>query len=194
MTSSLTLRFAAYESALIWLADPLAAQDLPLAPAPVLAADLEPVVTVGGFSFAADQRLVNGTTHRIELALPALQDWRERPDLATLAAPGEYTAAFTLADLDPARRYFLQFDRICDRADIVLNGQALDPLLVPPWRCEITGLLVEGANTLKITVTPTLRNRLVGYGNAGSKDYRQYKGGATMPSGLIGAVTVCALR
>ncbi|MBM4457569.1 MAG: hypothetical protein FJ011_07385 [Chloroflexi bacterium] len=194
MTPRLTLCFAPYESKLIWLADPAAAQDLPLAPAPIMAADLAPVLTVDGFSFAADQHLANGTSHRIELSLPALKDWRDLPELATLAAAGEYTAAFTLAGLDPAQRYFLQFDRVCDRADIVLNGQALDPLLLPPWRCEITGLLRAGENTLKIVVTPTLRNRLVGYANAGSRDYRQYKGGATMPSGLIGAVTVCALR
>jgi hypothetical protein len=190
----LSLRFAPYESKTIWLADPAAAQDLPLAPEPVMGADLEPVVTVDGFSLAADQRLANGASRRIELALPGLKDWREIPELATLGDPGEYTASFTLVAPDPARRYFLQLARVCDRADIVLNGHALDPLLLPPWRCEVTGLLVEGKNTLKIAVTPTLRNRLVGYANAGNKDYRQYKGQPAMPSGLIGAVTVCTLR
>ena len=53
---------------------------------------------------------------------------------------------------------------------------------------------MAGQNTLKIVVTPTLRNRLVGYANAGSRDYRQYKKQPTMPSGLIGDVTVCVLR
>ncbi len=156
--------------------------------------DLEPVAAVSDFAFVADQRLVNGTSRRIELKLLALKDWREVPELAALGDPGEYAASFTLAKLDPARRYFLQFDRVCDRADVVVNGHVLAPLLVPPWRCEITGLLVEGQNTMKIVVTPTLRNRLVGYANAGSRDYRQYKKQPTMPSGLIGDVTVCALR
>ena len=114
--------------------------------------------------------------------------------MAALGDPGEYAASFTLAKLDPARRYFLQFDRVCDRADVVVNGHALAPLLVPPWRCEISDLLVEGRNALKIVVTPTLRNRLVGYANAGNRDYRQYKKQPTMPAGLIGDVTVCVLR
>lgn len=187
----LTLHFAAYESQLIWLADPAAAAELPLAPPPVMAADLAPFAAVSDFAFTAEQRLVNGTRRRIELHLPTLQDWRAIPELATLGDPGEYSATFTLADFDPGQRYFLQFDRVCDYADIELNGHALEPLFVPPWRREVTGLLVEGRNTLKITVTPTLRNRLVGYANAGSKDYRQYKGQPLMPAGLIGAVTLC---
>jgi hypothetical protein len=190
----LALRFAPYESKLIWLADGAVAQEFPLAPEPVMGADLEPVVAVEGFSFAADQRLLNGASKRIEIKLPGLKDWRQLPELAALGDPGEYTATFTLAAPDPERRYFLQLDRVCDRADIVLNGQALDPLLVPPWRCEITGLLVAGENTLKITVTPTVRNRLVGYANARNRDYQQYKGQPLMPAGLIGAVTVCATR
>jgi hypothetical protein len=37
-------------------------------------------------------------------------------------------------------------------------------------------------------------DRLVGYANAGSRDCRQYKKQPTMPSGLIGDVTVCILR
>ncbi len=116
------------------------------------------------------------------------------PELASLGDPGTYRATFTMGPLEAGRRYFLQLDRVCDRADIMLNGRPLAPLLVLPWRLEITGLLREGANTLSITVTPTLRNQLVGYAETGSKDHRQYKGGVKMPSGLIGAVQVCALR
>ena len=190
----LSLRFTPFESKMILVADPAAAQELEDAPEPVMRTDLEPVTTVSGFTFAADQRLVNGTSRRIELKLTALKDWREIPELAALGDPGEYAASFALAKLDPARRYFLQFDRVCDRADVAVNGHALAPLLVPPWRCEITGLLVEGLNALKVVVTPTLRNRLVGYANAGSRDYRQYKKQPTMPSGLIGDVAVCVLR
>ncbi len=192
----LVLRLAGYESVMVMLADPASLQDVEAAPEPVMQADLEPVVAArrGDFAFAADQRLVNGAARRIELKMAELKDWREIPELATLGDPGEYSATFTLAQVQPGRRYFLQIDRVCDRADIVVNGHALDPLLVMPWRHEITGLLVEGQNTLRITVTPTMRNRLVGYANAGSEDYRQYKKQPLMPSGLIGAVTVCALR
>ncbi len=190
----LTLRLAGYESAVVMLADAAAAAGLPAAAPAVLAADLEPVAAVHGFAFSADQRLVNGTHRRIELELAELHDWRAVPELANLGDPGAYRTTFTLGPVETSRRYFLQFDRVCDRADIVLNGQALAPLLVPPWRCEVTGLLRAGENTLTITVTPTLRNQLVGYADAGSKDHRQYKGGVKMPSGLIGAVQVCALR
>jgi hypothetical protein len=190
----LTMRFAGYESKMIMLADRADIQDLEAAPEPILQADLEPVATVRDFAFATDHRLVNATSRRIELTLSGLKDWRKIPELATLGDPGEYIASFKLAKLDSARRYFLQLDRVCDRADVMVNGHALAPLFVPPWRCEITGLLIEGQNALRIVVTPTLRNRLVGYANAGSSDYRQYKKQPTMPSGLMGDVTVCVLR
>lgn len=190
----LTLAFAGYESKMILLTEPAAVQDLPAAPTPVMCEDLEPVVRLGTFSFAADQRLLNGTSRRIEMQLDVLRDWREIPQLAGLSDPGEYSATFALDKVDPGRRYFLQFERVCDRADITLNGHALPPLLVMPWRCEISALVREGKNWLQVTVTPTLRNRLVAYANAGSKDHRQYKRQPTMPSGLIGGVMVAATR
>jgi hypothetical protein len=171
----LNVRLAGYESALVMLADPAAAAGLGPAVEPVILANLEPVLKLADFAFTADQRLVNGTSRHIELERIALRDWREIPELAALSDPGKYTTTFRLSTVDRARRYFLQFDRVCDHADVTLNGQALDPLFVMPWRREITGLLHEGANTLQITVTPTLRNQLVGYANAGNKDYRQYK-------------------
>ncbi len=190
----LALRLAGYESAVVMLADAATAAGLSHAAPVVLQADLEPVVTVGGLAFSADQRLPNGTQRLIELELTELRDWRDVPELANLGDPGTYRATFTLGSVAAGRRYFLQLERVCDRADIILNGQALAPLFVPPWRREITGLLHEGENTLTITVTPTVRNQLVGYGDGGSKDHAQYKGGVRMPSGLIGAVQVCALR
>jgi len=190
----LTLDFAGYESKMILLTDPLAVQDLPTAPAPVMREDLEPIVRLGNFSFAADQRLLNGASQRIEMQLAALRDWREIPQLAALSDPGEYSATFALDKVDLGRRYFLQFERVCDRADVILNGHALPPLLVMPWRCEISAVLREGENWLQVTVTPTLRNRLVAYAHAGSKDHRQYKRQPTMPSGLIGGVMVAATR
>lgn len=189
----LTVRLAGYESVMIMLAEPSAVQGLALAPQPVMAEDLTPLTELSGFGFAADQRLVNGASHRIELKLSSLKDWRETPELTALGGPGEYRAGFTLAEVDPGKRYFLQFERVCDRADVVINGQALDPLFVPPWRCEITGLVRAGQNTVQIVVTPTLRNQLVGYANAGSRDHGQYKKGTLMPSGLIGGVTMATL-
>ena len=72
--------------------------------------------------------------------------------------------------------------------------------LVSGWSGEIRGLLgkaglvKEGANSLSLQVTPTLRNMLVGYANSGAPLYRQYKKGSTMPAGLIGEVKLCKLR
>lgn len=188
------VRLAGYESCLLMLADPATAAGLLPAPRRILASDLETLSYIGGFSFVAEQRLANGTQRHVELHLPELRDWRDVAELADLGDPGEYTTTFTLESLDPARRTFLQFDRVCDRADVVLNGRALPPLFVPPWRVEVTGLLREGPNTLTVTVTPTLRNQLVGYGDGGSPDYRLYKKGIKMPAGLIGRVQVAALR
>ena len=47
-----------------------------------------------------------------------------------------------------------------------------------------------GQNLLKVTVTPALRNRLVGYGNAGIKACRRFRNRELSPAGLIGPVTL----
>ncbi len=152
---------------------------------------MEAVREIAKFSFTAEQRLADGSKKSLALESISPQDWRDLPELAGLGGPGTYQARFTLDSVQSGERYFLCFERVCDRADIIVNGAALPPLLVMPWRSEISGMLHAGENTLSIQVTPTLRNQLVGYGNGGAPQFKRYKKGVTMPAGLIGPVRVC---
>ena len=190
----LALTFTGYTARMVAFVDEAAAAGLPAAPPELREAQLETVQLIQPFAFTAQQRLADGSQKPIALALPEAVDWRSLPELAGLAGPGAYQARFSIQPVQPGARYFLCFERVCDRADVTLNGAPLPPLLVMPWRCELTGLLREGENTLTIQVTPTLRNGLVAYGNAGAPLYKQYRKQAGMPAGLIGPVRVCRLR
>jgi hypothetical protein len=191
---SLELTFGGYTSRMIALVTEADAAGLPEAAAELNESRLETILELTDFAFTAQRRLANNDRRPIALRLPRAVDWRSLPELADLSDPGDYQVSFPLPALDPNARYFLCFERVCDRADVTLNGQALPPLLVMPWRLDLTGLLVEGENRLSIQVTPTLRNALVGYGNAGEKLYRNYRKQTTMPAGIIGWVKLCKTR
>ena len=49
----------------------------------------------------------------------------------------------------------------------------------------------EGKNQIDVEITPTLRNRLIGYGINGGADWINHKNKKEfMPSGLIGPVII----
>jgi hypothetical protein len=170
------------------------AEGLPQAEESVMRDDLETIVELRGFRFSADLRLPDGRMRRVAMRLEKPMDWRLIPGLGGLSSPGTYEIDLTIPAPEPGRRLYLDLERVCDRADVTINGTALPPLLVPPWRHEITRLLRAGNNDLRIVVTPTLRNCLVACGNAGMKSYRAYRKQPTMPSGLLGSVRICRLR
>ena len=130
----------------------------------------------------------------VSRSISSPEDWRNTPGLEDLSSPGFYSASFDFQDTGDEKRYFLTFERVCDRADITLNGTPLPPLLVMPWQIEITGLIRQGKNDLRIKVTPTLCNQLVAYAKQGKNGYKQYKRQTTMPAGLIGKVQICTFR
>jgi hypothetical protein len=189
----LNLTFAGYTARMLALLEPAAAAGLPEAAPDLREANLQTVLSLDAFDFTAEARLADGATRAIALAGLRPGDWRGVPELAGLGGPGTYRARFTLAALEPGRRYFLCCERVHDRAAVTLNGQALAPLLVMPWRVELTAALTAGENTLEIEVTPTLRNALVAYAAAGRREYKMYKKQPTMPAGLIGAARICIL-
>ncbi len=190
---ALHLTFPGYTSRVVALEDADQAVNLLLAPVDLKEIDLKTVRSFDDFSFTAQQRLADGTVKKIELVNIPNLDWRSIPELTGLGSPGTYQTLFHLENLQPGERYFLCFERVCDRADITLNGTSLPPLLVMPWRCEVSEWIKAGDNELSIKVTPTLRNALVSYGNKGISQYKQYKKSPTMPAGLIGVVRLCKL-
>jgi hypothetical protein len=190
----LRLTFPGYTARMIVLADAQFAESLPPAAPELREHDLQPVQVLTNFVLSANLRSADGATRSLEVSVDEPVDWRSMPELKGLGSPGTYHTHFHVKEIQPGQRFFLCFDQVCDRADITLNGQELPPVLVLPWRVEITQALHEGENELKVVVTPTLRNQLVEYGNRGAKLYKQYRKAATMPAGLIGPVRVCIVK
>jgi hypothetical protein len=50
---------------------------------------------------------------------------------------------------------------VCEVAQILVNGQLLDTLWKPPYRCDISSAFRPERNTLEIRVTCLRGNRLV---------------------------------
>ena len=145
---------------------------------------------------ATSLRAENGTLRRVELDLDQLADWRDIQALAYCSSPGRYTCCIDLDDdhVQAGLRLTLDLGRVCDVAQVKVNGEPLPrALLVWPYRVDITDLVHAGSNDVEVVVTPTLRNRLVGYGKAKSKEWKQFRGKrALAPSGLLGPVRIRA--
>jgi len=127
----------------------------------------------------------------IDLDLKGLKDWREITELKYCSSKGTYTTTFNLTK-DYIQDYsilYLSLGRVHDVAIVKINGKECPPLLVYPYEVNITSLVKEGENQIEVEITPTLRNRLIGYGKNGGEDWVNHKNKKEfMPSGLIGPV------
>jgi hypothetical protein len=129
----------------------------------------------------------------IDLDLNELKDWRKIEELQYCSSKGIYTTTFNLPEeyLQDASRLYLSLGRVHDVAIVKINGNECPPLLVYPYELNITSLVKEGENKIEIEITPTLRNRLIGYGKHGGKDWINHKNKKEfMPSGLIGPIII----
>jgi hypothetical protein len=182
----------AYQSRVIGLAPPETVSRYPKPPQQVLSTDGEVVQEIVDWHIELAKRNVDGTMQRVQASFEVPQDWRDHPVLRTCSGPAEYRAEFNLdeSDWDAACRCYLDFERVCDVATVTVNGTIYDPLLLPPWQVDVTDALKPGLNCIQVTLETTYRNLLVGYGNQGSKRYKQFKKQTWMPSGLVGKVTL----
>ncbi len=133
----------------------------------------------------------------IELKIEGLKDWQEIKELRHCSSIGFYNTTFKLEKgyIQEDLQIILSLGRVHDVAVVRINGKKLDPLLVYPFEIDITPHIELGENQLEIEIIPTLRNRLIGYGKKGGKDWKNHKKKKEfMPSGLIGPVTIIPLR
>jgi len=72
-----------------------------------------------------------------------------------------YSQAFMMPKTD-GRRIIVAADDVRDMVEIEINGKTADVRLWQPWEADITDLLVEGKNTLMLTVTNSMVNFLEG--------------------------------
>jgi hypothetical protein len=96
----------------------------------------------------------------------ALVDFSKHDDVAVKYFSGtatyEKTVRINAADLSANKAVVLDLGKLHDIAELEINGAKADVLWCPPYRADITSLLKAGNNTLKIHVTNTWSNRLIG--------------------------------
>ena len=96
---------------------------------------------------------------------PELQSWSESQDPGVRFHSGEavYEAAFDLTAEEVAEAEFrLDLGRVEVIAEAELNGVALGTVWRPPYRWPATAGVRAGRNTLRVRVTNTWKNRLLG--------------------------------
>ncbi len=114
-----------------------------------------------------------------------------------------YSRTFTVDEktLAKASAVHLAFGDIQETARVVINGHEAGIIWAPPYRADITGRLKPGSNDIKVEVSNTWNNRIVGdVRNPGQPAYARtnikHKFQATsalLPSGLIGKAEVVFL-
>jgi hypothetical protein len=129
----------------------------------------------------------------LRIDLEQLSDWRDISQLRYCSSEGVYSARVMLHGqyVQPGLRLILDLGRVCDAAEVVINEHRFGPLLAYPYAVDVTDSVRVGENEFKVTVTPTLRNRLIGYGRAGGDNWKQFRGRKELaPTGLIGPVAL----
>lgn len=99
-----------------------------------------------------------------------------------------YTAEMNVRKEDIDERFELNLGRVGATASVCINGKEPIVFTGAPFSCEVTDKLVNGTNTLEITVSNTLSNH---YSTVPSR-YSNYPEDAS--SGLIGPVTLTVYK
>jgi glycosyl hydrolase family 106( putative alpha-L-rhamnosidase) len=122
----------------------------------------------------------SGKTAVIHRNLASLVDWSLDHELRGISGRGVYSTAFTVSPTDAGKSFLLDLGSVKDVAEVIVNGKPAGSLLLRPFQIDLTSLLRSGENTLEITVTNGLFNRMV------LREPRPFRAGPTeSPSGLM---------
>ncbi len=131
---------------------------------------IEPVCLTGAF-WVKDGRIVEQ-----KYGAPALP-WSEI-GLPHYIGALTYKSSFEVPIRYLAQQLFLKFDSIGAAAEVKINGGSADVILWRPYSLDITDLVVQGENSIEVTVANTAANLL----------------GKTVPSGIIGKPYIAPYR
>ncbi len=102
----------------------------------------------------------------LSIASSELTDWstHSNPNIRHFSGTAEYRTSF---DLPPAAatapvRAILDLGIVKNFAEVSLNGRTLPTLWRKPWQLDVTDALIPGRNELRIRITNTWVNRLIG--------------------------------
>ncbi len=99
------------------------------------------------------------------VAFSQLTDWSKHTDtgIRNYSGTAEYTQTFRWKPAKRARqRVWLELGQLANLAEVQLNGKACGISWTAPYRIDITEAVKKGDNQLRILVTNTWANRLIG--------------------------------
>jgi hypothetical protein len=162
-------------------------------------AKLVPTQTLGGpwqVSFDQKQR---GPAKPVAFA--SLTDWSQHANdsVRHYSGTATYTQSFRWKQhkRSPTQRVYLDLGQVANLAEVTLNNQPIGTAWTAPYRLDITDALRKGDNQLRIQVTNTWANRLIG-DQALPADKRPTwtpapapaAGKPLLPAGLLGPVFI----
>ena len=129
-----------------------------------------------------------------------LEDWTQRPEpgIRYYSGTADYTRTFEWTPTAPKpARVWLDLGRVENLAEVTVNGMSCGVAWTAPWRVDITAALKPGTNAVRIAVTNTWANRLIGdhalpEAQRSTWTTAPYRGGDTglLPAGLLGPVSL----
>ncbi|MCC3160408.1 DNA-binding protein [Hymenobacter sp. 15J16-1T3B] len=135
------------------------------------------------------------------VAFAQLTDWSQHPDAAIRYYSGtaDYRQTFRWkAKKQPGQRVYLELGQVNNLAEVELNGQPCGVAWTAPYRVDITEAVRKGNNQLRLRVTNTWANRLIGDANLPAEQRRTSLTTAPapaatkplLPAGLLGPVVI----
>ena len=129
-----------------------------------------------------------------------LQDWSRHtePGIRNYSGTAVYTKTFNWQSAaDQQKQLWIDLGEVANIATVTLNGKPCGIAWTPPYRVEITHALRSGVNELRIEVTNTWANRLIGDHDLPEQQritrtvapYR-LEGKPLLPAGLLGPVRI----
>src|SRR5204863_8748416 len=152
--------------------------------------DLPQPLTLGG-PWGLDVKTVgpdgDGT---VSLKLAKLDDWRNISQLSSAAGTGTYTTTIDLPAgwLATGRGVLLDLGAVGGRFTVQVNGREVAFDNPPGGPRDITGLLHDGSNALRVVVATPILNEVIGRAHSGDSRYAGFADRSTIPLGLIGPV------
>jgi len=121
---------------------------------------LDPVEVSGSWKVAFTPK----TDQKFELDFPELIDFSKHSNKSVnyFSGTATYRKKISIDTAYLKERTILNLGDMNDIAEIRINGKSAGVLWYPPYRADITELLIAGENELEILVTTNWANRLIG--------------------------------
>jgi hypothetical protein len=97
-----------------------------------------------------------------EIRMDQLSDWSKHPDPGIRFFSGIATYSTTFDLPASSGRCILHLGKVCDAAEVKLNGRSAGVAWTAPFELDVTDLVRAGENTLEIAIANRWVNRLIG--------------------------------